>query len=41
MRDDNKNGLFDFDIDTNIMYKLESEKLKKVLNKKRKNIMEL
>ena len=46
MRDDNKNGFFDFDMDTNIMDKLESEKTKesikpenkdkKLLNKKRK-----
>ena len=46
MRDNNKNGFFDFDMDTNIMDKLESEKTKesikpenkdkKLLNKKRK-----
>ena len=46
MRDDKKNGFFDFDMDTNIMDKLESEKTKeniesqnkdkKLLNKKRK-----
>jgi len=47
MREDNKNGFFDFDMDTNIMDKLENEKIslnskssktqKGVLNKKRKS----
>ena len=47
MREDNKYGFFDFDMDTNIMYKLENEKIntekklikgeKKLLNKKRKS----
>ena len=46
MREDNKNGFFDFDMDTNIMDKLENEKIslnskssksqRGVLNKKRK-----
>ena len=42
MREDNKNGFFDFDMDTNIMDKLENENLDtnksqpKILNKKRK-----
>ena len=47
MRKDNKNGFFDFDMDTNIMEKLENEKEifnkksskdeKQLLNKKRKS----
>ena len=47
MREDNKNSFFDFDMDTNIMDKLENEKItsniksssgeKKLLNKKRKS----
>ena len=47
MREDNKYGFFDFDMDTNIMDKLENEKIntekklikgeKKLLNKKRKS----
>ena len=43
MRQDNKNGFFDFDLDTNILDKLENEKYdisetqQKILNKKRKS----
>ena len=47
MREDNKNGFFEFDMDTNIMDKLENEKIisdkksskenQKLLNKKRKS----